>query len=76
MQEKKALTTVYHNKLWKIFKEMGIPEHLTCLLRNLILAPQLEKTHETPPSSRDEGLLFLDGLERNPESSIQTAQEA
>ena len=24
-----------HNKLWKIFKEMGIPDHLTCLLRNL-----------------------------------------
>ena len=24
-----------HNKLWKILKEMGIPEHLTCLLRNL-----------------------------------------
>ena len=23
------------NKLWKIFKEMGIPDHLTCLLRNL-----------------------------------------
>ena len=27
--------TVNHNKLWKIFKEMGIPDHLTCLLRNL-----------------------------------------
>ena len=27
--------TVYHNKLWKILKEMGIPEHLTCLFRNL-----------------------------------------
>ena len=24
-----------HNKLWKILKELGIPEHLTCLLRNL-----------------------------------------
>ena len=24
-----------HNKLWKILKEMGIPDHLTCLLRNL-----------------------------------------
>ena len=24
-----------HNKLWKILKEMGLPEHLTCLLRNL-----------------------------------------
>ena len=27
--------TVDHNKLWKIFQEMGIPDHLTCLLRNL-----------------------------------------
>ena len=26
---------MYHNKLWKILKEMGIPGHLTCLLRNL-----------------------------------------
>ena len=29
------LTTQSHNKLWKILKEMGIPDHLTCLLRNL-----------------------------------------
>ena len=28
-------STVYHNKLWKILQEMGIPDHLTCLLRNL-----------------------------------------
>ena len=27
--------TVDHNQLWKILKEMGIPDHLTCLLRNL-----------------------------------------
>ena len=27
--------TVDHNKLWKMLKEMGIPDHLTCLLRNL-----------------------------------------
>ena len=31
----KALDCVDHNKLWKILKEMGIPGHLTCLLRNL-----------------------------------------
>ena len=31
----KALDYVAHNKLWKILKEMGIPDHLTCLLRNL-----------------------------------------
>ena len=31
----KAFDCVYHNKLWKILKEMGIPDPLTCLLRNL-----------------------------------------
>ena len=31
----KAFHCVDHNKLWEILKEMGIPEHLTCLLRNL-----------------------------------------
>ena len=31
----KAFDCVYDNKLWKIFKEMRIPYHLTCLLRNL-----------------------------------------
>ena len=31
----KAFDYVDHNKLWKILKEMGIPSHLTCLLRNL-----------------------------------------
>ena len=31
----KPFDCVDHNKLWKILKEMGIPDHLTCLLRNL-----------------------------------------
>ena len=31
----KAFDCVDHNKLWKTLKEMGIPDHLTCLLRNL-----------------------------------------
>ena len=31
----KALNYVDHNKLWKILKEMEIPDHLTCILRNL-----------------------------------------
>ena len=31
----KAINYVNHNKLWKILQEMGIPDHLTCLLRNL-----------------------------------------
>ena len=31
----KAFDCMDHNKLWKILKEMGIPDHLTCLLENL-----------------------------------------
>ena len=31
----KAFDDVDHNKLWKILQEMGLPDHLTCLLRNL-----------------------------------------
>ena len=31
----KSFDCVDHNKLWKILKEMGIPDHLTCLLRHL-----------------------------------------
>ena len=31
----KAFDCLYHSKLWKIWKEMGIADHLTCLLRNL-----------------------------------------
>ena len=36
----KAFECVDHKKLWKILKEMGIPDHLTCLLRNLYAGPE------------------------------------
>ena len=36
----KAFDSVDHNKPWKILKEMGIPDHLTCLLRNLYAAQE------------------------------------
>ena len=36
----KAFDCVDHNKLWKILKEMGMPDHLTCLLRNLYAGQQ------------------------------------
>ena len=35
-----AFDCVDHNKLWKILQEMGIPDHLTCLLRNLYAGPR------------------------------------
>ena len=45
----KAFDCVDHNKLWKILKEMGIPGHLTCLLRNLYAGQEATVTgHGTP----------------------------
>ena len=45
----KAFDYVDHNKLWKILKEMGIPNHLTCLLRNLYAGQEatVRTEHET-----------------------------
>ena len=36
----KTFDCVDHNKLWRILKEMGIPDHLTCLLRNLYVGQE------------------------------------
>ena len=36
----KAYACVDHKKLWKILKEMGVPDHLTCLLRNLYVGQE------------------------------------
>ena len=36
----KAFDCVDHNKLWKILKEIGIPDHLTCLLKNLYVGQE------------------------------------
>ena len=38
----RAFDCVDHNKLWKILKEMGIPDHVTCLLRNLYVGQEAE----------------------------------
>ena len=42
----KAFDSVDHNKLWKILQEMGIPDHLTCLLRNLYAGQELTARNE------------------------------
>ena len=47
----KASDCVDHKKLWKILKEMGIPDHLTCLLRNLYAGQ--EATVRTGPGTTD-----------------------
>ena len=50
----KAFDCVNHNKLWKILKEMGIPDHLTCLLRNLyaVKKEQLDSDMEQRTGSK------------------------
>ena len=58
----KAFDCVDHNKLWKILKEMGIPDHLTSLLRNLHAGQ--EATVRTGHGTTDwfqigKGVLFL-----------------
>ena len=40
----KAFDCVNHNKLWEVLKEKGIPDHLTCLLRNLYARPATVRT--------------------------------
>ena len=47
----KAFDCVDHNKLWKILKEMGIPDHLTCLLRKPYAGQ--EATVRTGPGTTD-----------------------
>ena len=67
----KAFDCENHNKLWKILKEIGIPEHLTCLLRNLYACPvrtgttdwfQIGKgVHQKyPESSKNMGTLYTE----------------
>ena len=50
----KVFDCVDHNKLWKILKEMGIPDHLTCLLRNRrqVRKQQLELDMEQQTGSK------------------------
>ena len=48
----KAFDCVDHNKLWTILQEMGIPDHLTCLLRNLYAGQ--EATIRTVPGTTDQ----------------------
>ena len=52
----KAFDCVDHNKLWKILKEMGIPDHLTCLLKTYmqVRKQQLELDMEKQTGSKQE----------------------
>ena len=50
----KAFDCVDHDKLWKIMKEMGIADHLTCLLRNIYAGQEatVRTGHGTPTASK------------------------
>ena len=53
----KALVCVYHNELWKMLKELGIPDRFTCLLRNLYAgqeATELDVEQQTGSTSGKE----------------------
>ena len=56
----KAFDCVDHNKLWKILKEMGIPDHLTCHLRNLYAGQEVtESDTEQQNSERSMSRLYI-----------------
>ena len=62
----KTFDCVDHNKLWKIVKQMGIPDHLTCLLRNLYAGQeQLELDMEQQTGSKS-GKEYVEGIYCNP----------
>ena len=57
----KAFDCVDHNKLWKILKEMEIPDHLTCLLRNLCAGQEatVRTGHGTTNRKRSTSRLYI-----------------
>ena len=60
----KAFDCVDHNKLWKILQEMGTPDHLTCLLRNLYAGQEatveLYKKYHQNPDNHDDVITHLE----------------
>ena len=60
IDEAKAFDCVDHNKLWKILKEMGIPDNLTCLLRNLYAGQEATvRTGLVPNRKRSTSRLYI-----------------
>ena len=49
---KPLIVWINHNKLWKILQEMGIPDHFTCLLRNLYSGQEVELDMEQQTDSK------------------------
>ena len=55
----KDFDCVDHNKMWKILKEMGIPDHLTCLLRNRKQQLELDMNRLVPNRKRSMSRLYI-----------------
>ena len=55
----KAFDCVDHNKLSKILKEMGIPEHLTCLVRNLYAGQEVTELHMEQQTGSKSGKEYI-----------------
>ena len=55
----KVFDCVDHNKLWKILKEMGIPDHMTCLLRNLYAGQNWTWKRLVPNRKRSTSRLYI-----------------
>ena len=61
----KAFDCVDHSKLWKILKEMGIPDHLTCLLRNLFAGQEAEYIMRNPGLEEAQAGIKISGRNTN-----------
>ena len=61
MDYMKAFDCVDHNKLWEILEEMGIPDHVTCLLRNLYAGQEASgrTRHATTDWERSMSRLYI-----------------
>ena len=62
----KAFDCVDHNKLWKILKEMGISDHLTCLLRNLYAGQEVTELDMKQQSDSKLGKEYVKALYCHP----------
>ena len=72
----KAFNCVDHNKLWKILKEMGIPDHLTYILRNLYAGQEVtDRTGRGSILAILEGTSLLRNLYAGQEATVRTRHE-
>ena len=62
----KAFDSVDHNKLWKILQEMGIPDHLTCLLRNLYAGQETTELYMEQQTGSKSGKEYIKAVYCHP----------